>query len=49
MTQALSSRISTLELRDLPHKINQTVNEVVKEDAHVALQTPLRDRFRELP
>nr|GEV33298.1 hypothetical protein [Tanacetum cinerariifolium] len=30
-TQALSSRIFTLELRDLPHKINQSVNEVVKE------------------
>ncbi|GJS29395.1 hypothetical protein Tco_0490015 [Tanacetum coccineum] len=29
--QALSSRIFTLELRDLPHKINQTVNEVIKE------------------
>ncbi|GJU34027.1 hypothetical protein Tco_1182381 [Tanacetum coccineum] len=38
-----------LELRDLPHKINQTVNEVVKEAVHVALQAPLRDRFRELP
>ncbi|GKB52174.1 hypothetical protein Tco_0902927, partial [Tanacetum coccineum] len=36
-------------LRDLPHKINQTVNEVVKEVVHVALQDPLRDRFRELP
>ncbi|GJZ23406.1 hypothetical protein Tco_0560865 [Tanacetum coccineum] len=48
-TQALSSRIFTLELRDLPHKINQTVNEVVKEVVHVALQAPLRDRFRELP
>ncbi|GKC09151.1 hypothetical protein Tco_1000761, partial [Tanacetum coccineum] len=49
MTQALSSRIFTLELRYLPHKINQTVNEVVKEVVHVALQAPLRDRFRELP
>ncbi|GJX66770.1 hypothetical protein Tco_0301113 [Tanacetum coccineum] len=38
-----------MELRDLPHKINQTVNEVVKEVVHVALQDPLRDRFRELP
>ncbi|GJS01858.1 hypothetical protein Tco_0318366 [Tanacetum coccineum] len=34
---------------DLPHKINQTVNEVVKEAVHVALQAPLKDRFRELP
>ncbi|GJT33547.1 hypothetical protein Tco_0923966 [Tanacetum coccineum] len=48
-TQALSSRIFILELRDLPHKINQTVNEAVKEAVHVALQAPLRDRFRELP
>ncbi|GJZ77985.1 hypothetical protein Tco_0642657 [Tanacetum coccineum] len=48
-SQALLSRIFTLELRDLPHKINQTVNEVVKEAVHVALQAPLRDRFRELP
>ncbi|GKE59731.1 hypothetical protein Tco_1510098 [Tanacetum coccineum] len=43
------SEVFTLELRDLPHKINQTVNEVVKEVVHVALQAPLRDRFRELP
>ncbi|GJW17602.1 hypothetical protein Tco_0025038 [Tanacetum coccineum] len=35
MNQALSSRISTLDLRDLPHKINQTVNEVVKEAMHM--------------
>ncbi|GKD46811.1 hypothetical protein Tco_1271456 [Tanacetum coccineum] len=48
-TQNLGSRVFTLELRDLPHKINQTVNEVVKEAVHVALQAPLRDRFRELP
>ncbi|GKD66894.1 hypothetical protein Tco_1309002, partial [Tanacetum coccineum] len=48
-TQALSSRIFTLELRDLPHKIDQTINEVVKEVVHVALQAPLRDRFKELP
>ncbi|GJS11292.1 hypothetical protein Tco_0368088 [Tanacetum coccineum] len=34
MTQALSSRIFTLELKDLPHKINQTVNEAVKEAVH---------------
>ncbi|GJU99455.1 hypothetical protein Tco_1328726 [Tanacetum coccineum] len=38
----------TLELWDLPHKINQTVNEVVKQAVHVALQALLRDRFREL-
>ncbi|GJT72481.1 hypothetical protein Tco_1031767 [Tanacetum coccineum] len=41
--------VFTLELQDLPHKINQIVNEVVKEVVYVALQAPLRDRFRELP
>ncbi|GKC48080.1 hypothetical protein Tco_1065802 [Tanacetum coccineum] len=45
----LSPWFFTLELRDLPHKINQTVNEVVKEAVHVAFQAPLRYRFRELP
>ncbi|GJZ21122.1 hypothetical protein Tco_0558161 [Tanacetum coccineum] len=49
MTHNLGSRVFTLELQDLPHKINQIVNEVVKEAVHVALQAPLRDRFRELP
>ncbi|GKC95055.1 hypothetical protein Tco_1160497 [Tanacetum coccineum] len=48
-TQNLGSRVFTLELRDLPHKINQTVNDVVKEAVHVAFQAPLRERFRELP
>nr|GEU71489.1 putative reverse transcriptase domain-containing protein [Tanacetum cinerariifolium] len=48
-TQALSSMIFTLDLRDLPHKIDQTINEVVKKAVHVALQAPLRDRFRKLP
>ncbi|GJV76369.1 hypothetical protein Tco_1507953 [Tanacetum coccineum] len=48
-TQNLRSRVFTLELQDLPHKINQTVNEVVKEAVHVALQAPLRDRFKDLP
>ncbi|GJU27537.1 retrovirus-related pol polyprotein from transposon TNT 1-94 [Tanacetum coccineum] len=48
-TQNLGSRVFTLELQDLPHKINQTVNKVVKEVVHVALHAPLRDRFRELP
>ncbi|GJU11510.1 hypothetical protein Tco_1133906 [Tanacetum coccineum] len=48
-TQNLGSRVFTLKLRDLSHKINQINNEVVKEVVHVALQAPLRDRFRELP
>ncbi|GJX42304.1 hypothetical protein Tco_0257294 [Tanacetum coccineum] len=45
MTQNLGSRVFTLELRDLPHKINQIVNDVVKEAVHIAFQAPLRDRF----
>ncbi|GJV05495.1 hypothetical protein Tco_1343151 [Tanacetum coccineum] len=48
-TRNLGSRVFTLELRHLPHKINQMVNKFVKEAVHVALQAPLRDRFRELP
>ncbi|GKB32666.1 hypothetical protein Tco_0872067 [Tanacetum coccineum] len=48
-TQNLRSRVFTLELRDLPHKIDEAVREAVKEAVHVALQAPLRDRFRELP
>ncbi|GJT75901.1 hypothetical protein Tco_1042626 [Tanacetum coccineum] len=47
--QNLRSRFFTLKLLDLPHKINQTVNEVVKVAVHVALQAPPKDRFRELP
>nr|GEW81560.1 hypothetical protein [Tanacetum cinerariifolium] len=35
--------------QDLPHKINQTISEVVKKAVHIALEAPLRDRFRELP
>ncbi|GKF81443.1 hypothetical protein Tco_0240045, partial [Tanacetum coccineum] len=33
----------------MPHKIDETIREAVKEVVHVALQAPLRDRFRELP
>nr|GEV25726.1 hypothetical protein CTI12_AA475510 [Tanacetum cinerariifolium] len=47
-TQNLRSNVFTLELRDLPHKINQTIDEVVNETVHVAFQAPLRDHFREL-
>ncbi|GKB57260.1 hypothetical protein Tco_0913446 [Tanacetum coccineum] len=36
-TQNLRSRVFTLKLRDLPQKINQTVNEVVKEAVHRSL------------
>nr|GEY32783.1 hypothetical protein [Tanacetum cinerariifolium] len=48
-THNLGSRVFTLELQDRPHKINQTVNKIVKEAVYVAFQAPLRDRFRELP
>ncbi|GKA08642.1 hypothetical protein Tco_0687973 [Tanacetum coccineum] len=47
--QGPSSRVFTLELRDLPHKIDQTVNEAVKEAVQVALQAPLRERFPRPP
>ncbi|GJS23029.1 hypothetical protein Tco_0451661 [Tanacetum coccineum] len=36
-TKNLESRIFNFELRDLPYKINQTVNEVVKEAVQTAL------------
>nr|GEV58336.1 hypothetical protein [Tanacetum cinerariifolium] len=48
-TQNLRSRVFTLELRDLPHKIDQTVNTFIKEAIHIALQALIRDHFRELP
>ncbi|GKA33290.1 hypothetical protein Tco_0719657 [Tanacetum coccineum] len=47
-TQNLGSRVYTLELRDLPHKINEAVCENVKETVQIALQAPLRDRFKNL-
>ncbi|GJU16041.1 hypothetical protein Tco_1144007 [Tanacetum coccineum] len=40
--------VFTLELRDLPHKINETFNEAIKEAVQVALQAPLKERFRDL-
>nr|GEX85445.1 histone deacetylase 14 [Tanacetum cinerariifolium] len=43
------SEVFDLELQVLPHKTNQTVNKVFKEAVHIALQAPLKDRFRELP
>nr|GEV38798.1 hypothetical protein [Tanacetum cinerariifolium] len=43
------SRVFTLEIRDLPHKIDEAVRESMTEAVHIALQAPLRDRFRELP
>nr|GEY84593.1 hypothetical protein [Tanacetum cinerariifolium] len=46
--QGLSSIVFTLELRDLPHKIDQTVNKAVKEAVQTALQALLRERFKDL-
>ncbi|GKD84082.1 hypothetical protein Tco_1350921 [Tanacetum coccineum] len=48
-TRNLRSRVYTLKLRDLPHKINEAVHENVKEAVQIALQTPLRDHVRDLP
>ncbi|GJX04381.1 hypothetical protein Tco_0190297 [Tanacetum coccineum] len=48
-TRNLGSRVFTLELRDLPHKIDETVCENVKEAVQIALQAPLIDCFRDLP
>ncbi|GJW55241.1 hypothetical protein Tco_0099326 [Tanacetum coccineum] len=47
-TQNLGSRVYTLELRVLPHNINEAVHENVKEVVQIALQAPLQDRFRNL-
>ncbi|GKA32783.1 hypothetical protein Tco_0719150 [Tanacetum coccineum] len=47
-TQNLGSRVYTLELRDLPYKIDEAVRENVKEAVQIALQAPLRERFRDL-
>nr|GFA82311.1 hypothetical protein [Tanacetum cinerariifolium] len=40
--------VYTLELRDLPYKIDESVREKVKEAIQTTLQAPLRDRFRDL-
>ncbi|GJV63236.1 hypothetical protein Tco_1474064 [Tanacetum coccineum] len=48
-TRNLGSRVYTLDLRDLPHKINEAVRKNVKEAVQIALQAPFRDRFRDLP
>nr|GEU42607.1 hypothetical protein [Tanacetum cinerariifolium] len=46
--QGLSTRVFTLELQDLPHKINETANEAVKEAIQIALQAPLKERFKDM-
>ncbi|GJS02060.1 hypothetical protein Tco_0318568 [Tanacetum coccineum] len=48
MTQNLGSRVYTLELKDMPHKIDEAVRENVKEAVQIALQAPLKERFRDL-
>ncbi|GJU84131.1 hypothetical protein Tco_1291677 [Tanacetum coccineum] len=47
-TQALSFRVFTLENHDLYSKIDNYINEIVKEAVQNALQTPVRECFREL-
>nr|GEY33838.1 hypothetical protein [Tanacetum cinerariifolium] len=47
-TQALSSRVFTLENHDMYLKIDDYVNESVKEVIHSAIQALIRERFREL-
>ncbi|GJR97040.1 hypothetical protein Tco_0269214 [Tanacetum coccineum] len=47
-TQDLSSRVFTLENYDPYSKIDNYVNETVKEAVHNALQAPIREHFREL-
>ncbi|GJW80483.1 hypothetical protein Tco_0144458, partial [Tanacetum coccineum] len=47
-TQALSYRVFTLENHDLYSKIDNYVNETVKEAVHNALQVPIQKRFRDL-
>ncbi|GJU17417.1 retrovirus-related pol polyprotein from transposon TNT 1-94 [Tanacetum coccineum] len=39
-TQNLGSNVYTLELRHLPHKIDEVVRENVKDDVEIALQAP---------
>ncbi|GJY54027.1 hypothetical protein Tco_0445691 [Tanacetum coccineum] len=43
------SEVFTLELRDLPYKIDEGVRENVKEVVQIALQAPLIEHFRDLP
>ncbi|GKF13546.1 hypothetical protein Tco_0055008, partial [Tanacetum coccineum] len=47
-TESELATVYTLELRDLPHKTNEAVRENFKEAVQIALQAPLRDRFRDL-
>ncbi|GJX81714.1 hypothetical protein Tco_0331195 [Tanacetum coccineum] len=47
-SQALSSRVYTLENHDLYSKIEKYVNEVVKEAVHNTHQAPIHKRFKDL-
>ncbi|GJY05434.1 hypothetical protein Tco_0371374 [Tanacetum coccineum] len=47
-TPNLGSRVYTLELRDLPHKIDEAVCENVKEAIQIALPALLKEHFRDL-
>nr|GEY94870.1 hypothetical protein [Tanacetum cinerariifolium] len=47
-TQNLGSRVFTLDIIDLPPKIDEAVYESIEEVVHIAFQASLRDRFREL-
>ncbi|GJV86663.1 retrovirus-related pol polyprotein from transposon TNT 1-94 [Tanacetum coccineum] len=47
-TQALSSRVFTLENHDLYSKIDNYINETVKEVVNNALQAPIHERFIDL-
>nr|GEX40532.1 hypothetical protein [Tanacetum cinerariifolium] len=47
-TQALSSKVYTLENPDLYSRIEKYINEVIKEAVHNALQALLHERFRDL-
>ncbi|GJS77279.1 hypothetical protein Tco_0727160 [Tanacetum coccineum] len=44
-TQNLGSRVMTLEIRDLPHKIDETIRETVKEAVHASMERAQRDEF----
>ncbi|GJR99008.1 hypothetical protein Tco_0271182 [Tanacetum coccineum] len=43
------SRLYNLENLDIPHKVSKAVDEIVTDAIDWAIQTPLRDRFRDLP
>ncbi|GKE13186.1 hypothetical protein Tco_1416737, partial [Tanacetum coccineum] len=47
-TAPIYQAVYTLELKDMPHKINEAIHENVKEAVQIALRAPLRDRFRDL-